>query len=194
MPDYTNGKIYKLYCNTSNDIYYGSTTTLLATRLAKHKSAYKSYTEGKGAYYSSFKLFENINAVVGIVLVENVSVQNKEQLHARERFYIENNECLNKVIPNRTSKQYYQDNINQIKESIKDYYESNKNIILEKQKAYQKIKINCNKCGCESSKGGILKHQKSSKCLSASSITSEIISVSTEQDELNYRLSNLTVE
>jgi hypothetical protein len=54
------------------------------------------------------------------------------ELNARERFYIQNNECLNKFIPGRTSKEYYQDN----KEIKKDYYEDNKADILSKQKVY----------------------------------------------------------
>ena len=41
-----------------------------------------------------------------IVLVENVSCEAKEQLHPREIFYAENNQCLNKFIPGRTKKEW----------------------------------------------------------------------------------------
>ena len=38
MPNYQNGKIYKLVSNISNDIYIGSTVNKLSHRLNKHKS------------------------------------------------------------------------------------------------------------------------------------------------------------
>ena len=37
MVNYTNGKIYKIICLTTNDIYIGSTTKPLSTRLANHE-------------------------------------------------------------------------------------------------------------------------------------------------------------
>lgn len=177
MVKYENSKIYKLYNNISNDVYYGSTCSALSRRLSEHKSHYKSYTEGKGHYVTSFKLFEN-NAIVGIVLVENVSVTNKDELHKKEREYIESNECLNKNIPSRTSQEYN-----------KTYREYNKIEIAN----WKKTRIVCDKCGCQTDKVNKASHQKTQKCISAS-ITSETISVTTEADELNYRLSNLTVQ
>jgi len=41
-----------------------------------------------------------------IELVENYSCETKHELHKRERFYIDNNECINHVIPTRTQKEY----------------------------------------------------------------------------------------
>ena len=41
MPNYKNGKMYKLICNNTGKIYIGSTTVLLCKRLAGHVNAYK---------------------------------------------------------------------------------------------------------------------------------------------------------
>ena len=110
MPDYKNGKIYKLvgYGKT----YYGSTTQSLNQR----KGGHKRHLDCKSR--EIFKLGDDVD----IVLVESYPCNNKEELHQRERYYIENNECINKVIPMRTEKEYREDN----KEKIKKYREDNK--------------------------------------------------------------------
>jgi fibrillarin-like rRNA methylase len=63
---------------------------------------------------TSFKILENDN--YEIVLVEILETETKQELHQRERFYIENNDCVNKNIPTRTKKEYYVDNIETFKE------------------------------------------------------------------------------
>ena len=37
------GKIYKLICNVTGLVYYGSTTESLKQRLSEHKNKYKRY-------------------------------------------------------------------------------------------------------------------------------------------------------
>jgi transcription-repair coupling factor (superfamily II helicase) len=95
---------------------------------------------------SSFKIIENNN--YDIILVEEFPCQNKDQLHARERFFIENTECVNKYIPTRTPKEYYEDHKEKISERWKQYYETNKEKLNEKKKEYllkNKEKLNENK-------------------------------------------------
>jgi hypothetical protein len=140
MVKYENGKIYKIVCNVSGKIYYGSTAELnLSTRLAHHRSNYKRYLGGKGNFVSSFNIFENND--YDMVLVEKYPCNDKMELHARERFYIEENDCVNKVIPLRTYKEYYNDNAEIIKEKIKQYYCDNKEKIkLYRYKNVEKIK------------------------------------------------------
>jgi hypothetical protein len=118
MVNYQDGKIYKLV--GSGLTYYGSTTQRLSQRKAEHKK--KSY--------SNKRLFELGD--VDIVLVEAFPCNNKEELHARERYYIENNECVNKNIPTRTDKEYKEFN----KDKYKEYREHNKNKIKSKKKQY----------------------------------------------------------
>lgn len=143
MPNYENSKIYKLTSLLTDDIYIGSTTLSLSLRKANHRRLYKSYKEnGKSRYTTSFKLFELGD--VDIILIEEVKCNNKEQLHARERFHIENNECINKVIPLRTYKEYYQNNKEKELNRIKKYTKEHREQINNKRKELQII--NC-KCG-----------------------------------------------
>jgi hypothetical protein len=143
MPiDYSKSKIYKL--TTINDpdlVYYGSTVNSLNKRKTDHKSAFKT----EKLKCTSCKLFELGIDDVEITLIENVNCNSKEELLKRERFYIENNNCINKIIPIITNQEYkeYQElyreqNIYKINEHSKHYYEKNKDKILNKQKEYNK--------------------------------------------------------
>ena len=136
MPDYQNSKIYKIICNISNQVYIGSTTQPnLSKRLTGHKNAYKRYIEGKNeSYITSFKILEQNN--YDIILIENYSCNNKDELKARERYFIENNECVNKVYPGRTQKEYQEINKEIIKEKNKEYRENNIELIREKEREY----------------------------------------------------------
>ncbi len=94
---YAKGKIYKLVSNHTNNIYFGSTTDSLPKRKSKHKYNYGQYLNNNYGYTTSFELFKLGD--VDIILVEAFPCANKYELFARERFYIENNECLNKCNP-----------------------------------------------------------------------------------------------
>ena len=81
MVNYQNGKIYKLVNNTTTDVYYGATCSRLSDRLSEHKSVFK-----KGKYMTSRKIFEGGD--VSIILVETYPCDSKDELTARERFWI----------------------------------------------------------------------------------------------------------
>jgi hypothetical protein len=139
MPiDYSKGKIYKLTTIHNPDlVYYGSTVN----PLYKRKGSHKSYFKCNRLDCTSFKLFELGIDDVEITLVENINCNSKEELHQRERFYIENNNCVNKFIPTRTIKEYrkqnYEQNKDKIKESSKKNYEQNKDKIKQYQQEYR---------------------------------------------------------
>lgn len=105
--DYANGKIYKI--TGGGMTYYGSTTQALSKRMYCHKQL----------KYSSKIIVETGEAI--IVLVELFPCTSKEELFSRERWFIENNECVNKNIPMRTDKEYRIDNANKISERMKKY-------------------------------------------------------------------------
>jgi len=136
--NYNNSKIYKLCCGELT--YYGSTTQSLHKRKYGHKMKYLEYKKGLRRYTTSFLLFqldeENDFENVNIILVEECPCNSKYELHQRERYYIENNECVNKVIPTRTDREYRQDNIEKEREYRKKYKEKNKERIKEKRKEY----------------------------------------------------------
>jgi hypothetical protein len=130
MKDYSKGKIYKIVCNKTGLIYIGSTCEpTLARRLATHVGDYRRWINGKHNFITSFKIIEG--GSYDIILVEESPCESKDQLHARERRYIETIECVNKVIPTRSMKEY-----------TKEYYENNK----EKIQEYRGQKIICS-CG-----------------------------------------------
>jgi hypothetical protein len=127
MSDYSKSKIYKLISPHTNEVYYGSTKVSLSNRKSQHKTSFKKYQlTGKG-YYTSFKLFELGD--VEIILVEECKdIENREQLLRRERFFIENNDCINKNIPIQTIEEKKEKEV--ITSAI--YREKNKEVIKEK--------------------------------------------------------------
>jgi len=142
---YENGKIYKLVSNHTDKIYIGSTCKeRLCQRLAKHKEHYKRWLITNTNFLTSFELFKLGD--VEIILLENVNCRTKDELHAKEREYIEKYKdiILNKNIPLRTVKEYREQN----KDKIKEKMEKKKEINKIKQKEYReqnkdKIKIKC---------------------------------------------------
>ena len=124
MVNYQLGKIYKIVDNTNNNIYIGSTCEpTLSRRLATHLSDYKRYLEGKRGNVTSFQIFANNN--YNIILIELYPCNSKDELHARERYYIESLKCVNKQFPGRTQKEYQ-----------KEYREVNKEYIRAKDHEY----------------------------------------------------------
>ena len=156
---YQNGKIYKLVSDVSDDVYYGSTCLPLAKRFWKHKDGYNQFTKRrKGNYVSSFPILARGFNTVDIVLVEEYPCDNKMQLLRRERYYIENNDCVNKQVPTRTQKEYRADNRNRINARKREHYLENK----ERINLSKKIVVNC-PCGSNVKKGDIAKHMKTKK-------------------------------
>ena len=92
MPNYSNSKIYKIVCKTTGLTYYGSTTATLKSRLRDH-----TYYKKGNRDCSSQPIIDGNNSE--IVLVEDYPCETKEELLWRERYYIENNECVNIQIP-----------------------------------------------------------------------------------------------
>ena len=160
--DYKNGKIYRIVCNETGETYYGSTTQPLYKRLWHHKANKTS---------SSRTIIERNN--YNIVLVEEYPCENKEQLLRRERYYIENNKCINNNVPTRTPKEYRLDNIEKVRENdrikhindrenrnerCRKWYKENKERVLEKEK----IKTTC-ECGCVVRLNGLSRHKLTQK-------------------------------
>lgn len=97
MPDFKNGKIYRLYSKENDEIsYIGSTTLDLSMRLCRHKSSFKRWKNGKQSdNCQSFVLFSKYNDVI-IELLEKYPCENFEQLRKREQHYIDTMPHCNK--------------------------------------------------------------------------------------------------
>lgn len=91
MPNYQKAKVYRLVSNESDEVYYGSTTSTLAQRLAEHKYSFRNRTRPQCSSRHVAKYND-----VRIILVEDFPCDRKEQLFAREQYYIDNNPCVNK--------------------------------------------------------------------------------------------------
>ena len=151
--DYSKGKIYKIepICEHEEaDIYIGSTTKeYLIQRMAKHKESYNQWKKGqtgKQRQMTSCGLFEKygVNNFI-ITLIESVSANTKDELLAREAYYIQNLKCVNRNIPRRTAKEWFQ--TEKGKQSLR--------------KSQSRIKI-CD-CGCEIQSSDLARHKKTKK-------------------------------
>jgi hypothetical protein len=136
-----NPKIYALSSPHTNQLYIGSTCLSLPLRLRNHYELYKQYLKGNNnKRCTAFKLFE-----LGNVNIETIDdcedVCCKKALLKRERFWIENNNCVNKNIPGRTQKESSKAHYENHKEDKRQYYLDNR----EKRLQYAKKYINDNK-------------------------------------------------
>jgi len=138
MPDYQNGKIYKI--TAGNLTYIGSTCEpTLARRLANHVVNCRCWKNGTRNFTTSFPLIET--GQYEITLIELFPCGSRDELNARERFHIESTVCVNKYIPCRTGKEYREANADTIREKKNAYYATNADRLCEKQKAYQKANV-----------------------------------------------------
>tara|TARA_R110002020_G_scaffold402401_1_gene612577 strand:- start:176 stop:487 length:312 start_codon:yes stop_codon:yes gene_type:complete len=90
---YQQGKIYKIVCNITNEIYYGSTKKTLKERLRLHilcRNCMSINIIDRGDYK--------------IELIKDYPCNSKKELEEEESKYIRENECINIIIPNRTKK------------------------------------------------------------------------------------------
>ena len=135
---YRNGKIYKVFNTIDDSIYIGSTVQSLSHRMIKHKDDVKSNKE----YQTTIcKLMKQLGVEhFYIELVESYPCDSKEELNAREGFWIKQLATVNKQITGRSRKEHYQDNKIQIQEKSKEYRKQykidNKETILARNKEY----------------------------------------------------------
>ena len=69
--------------------------------------------------------------------LESMEFEEKFELKNRERFYIENNTCVNIRVPNRTNKEWYEENREILSEKKKIYAKANKEKFDDYNKKYQ---------------------------------------------------------
>jgi predicted GIY-YIG superfamily endonuclease len=139
MPDYLNSKIYMI-TSSAGLPYIGATAVALNERLRGHK-------ENNCA--SKIHIGQ---PDCKIELLENFPCNSKNELNARERYWIDNIECCNNNRPIINKDEYL--------EYQKSWYENNKNIILSKRKEYRETMVTCF-CGRIVGKDRMRNHLKS---------------------------------
>jgi hypothetical protein len=150
--DFSKTNIYKICCNDANitDIYIGHTTDLRRRRY-EHKS--KCHNENNKEY--NLKIYQIIRKNGGwinwtLIQIECFVCENVNEARARERYWIEElKPSLNCDIPNRSKKEYQEDNKEVLAEKNKEYREQNKEVIAKKKKEY-----------CENNKEKIVEKSK----------------------------------
>jgi len=162
MPDYQQGKIYKI--TGGDETYYGSTVMTIKKRMQGHKSKYNQWRIKKASRCAACDLFDKYGFDnCRIELVEDYSCQTKKDLLIREDYYMDNNICINERRANTSREQLYEKN-KKWRNANKDkfnklnnqYYHAKKEAILEKMKE----KIVC-ECGRKVCKSGIARHRRS---------------------------------
>jgi hypothetical protein len=113
MVDFKNAAVYQIVDNETGKRYVGSTCEpTLAKRLAKHRQSYRTWVNkdrptGTGAcYMTSFEILEGGNET--IELIEKCDVSSRDELGAREGYWIRELDCVNKVVAGRTKREYKQ--------------------------------------------------------------------------------------
>ena len=86
MPNYQEGKIYKIYNTINDDIYVGSTTLKLCERMRSHRKCLN--TEAK-QHYPLYKLFSEYGVdTFYIELLEKCPCHDIAELRKKEGEYI----------------------------------------------------------------------------------------------------------
>jgi putative protein kinase ArgK-like GTPase of G3E family len=113
--------------------YIGSTCEItLSRRLSKHVAQYKLHNKNKAGYCTSAKVLEKGDYC--IVLIELFPCNSKDELYARERYWQERVDCVNKNkagLHNSLGhieyvKQYYHDHKAEDNARCKQYRETHK--------------------------------------------------------------------
>ena len=156
MPDYSKGQIYKIVDIGFNKCYIGSTVESLSQRMARDRTKYKSWKEGKYRFTSSFTLFDEYGVDnCKIEWIEDYPCNSKKELDAREGYYQQTIECINKNVSGRSSKDYYKDKCEEIKEKVKTYKKENPDKIREKNCRYfqenKSLLMEKKQCACGAS-------------------------------------------
>ena len=142
--NYQNGKIYRLDCNITGEVYIGSTCqATVAKRMAQHVLGFKKWKKTGKGFVTSYQIIERGN--YNITLIEAIQCNTKDELSAREGYFIRTMVCVNKNIAGRTKKEcdkeYHQANreprLEYMKEYSKDHYEANKAEIRAHHKEFR---------------------------------------------------------
>jgi hypothetical protein len=169
---------YKIQDKTDKSlVYYGSSKLpTLDERIKHHIGKYTTWkNNNNNEYCYSFKVLEKDN--YEYTIIDKVYVDTDFELREYERKLIENNECVNHNVPNRTKVEYrkvhYQANREKEIERSKQYYQDNKEKQIqygrewraknkEKEKERRKKKFNC-ECGGTFTLKHKAKHLKTNK-------------------------------
>tara|TARA_R110000764_G_scaffold20898_2_gene53251 strand:- start:351 stop:806 length:456 start_codon:yes stop_codon:yes gene_type:complete len=149
MPNYQNGKIYKIYHQQNEKIYIGSTTQTLSQRLAEHKKKLTCRS----------KCLFNYETLPTIELLENYSCNSKLELRQREQNYLDLYEDIKlniqRAVMTKEDRNKYMCEFRK-----RPYMKDKLKATQKKHNELAKVKVVCNKCDKTFSKSSMWKHEK----------------------------------
>ena len=145
------GKVYALKSHQTPNIYVGSTTGSISTRLICHRSSHKLYKNTK--HLSSFELLQHNDCYIEII--EELPNCTKEQLKKREGYWMKQMHSINSVVAGQSKKEWTTLNRASVSTKNKEYYNNNK----EKISLRAKTKVLCI-CGTSYTKANKCVHDK----------------------------------
>jgi hypothetical protein len=140
MPHYENACIYKIkhYLDYDDEnIYIGSTCNLI-----KRRSYHKYCCNNEKTRNYNFPLYQYIRENGGwhnyiMIKIHDYNCNSKSELEVEERRVLDLlKPKLNKCIPKRSNKEWYQDNKQIILEKVREYRKANKEVRAERNKNY----------------------------------------------------------
>ncbi len=141
--------VYKLICSETGRVYYGATRKDPKIRVKKgHKKCVcRDFVNKK------------------LEIVEE-GIQTEEEMFEREKYYIQNFDCINKKEKMNSYSKKYREEYN------KEYRKNNEDTILKHRKAWLSP-IECNICGKTTSNLHLARHQKTMYCQKIKSLSNE---------------------
>lgn len=136
---------YCLVCNITGEKYYGSSKNTLKKRMYFHTSKSNDCCSKQIILRGDYDIFQ---------LAEYDTI---EEAVMKEKWYIDNKECINKYRVSLTDEERKQYNI----QYCKIYYQKNKERISENESK----KVECEFCKIIGRKGDLRRHQRSKRCL-----------------------------
>ena len=167
--DYSKTVIYKIECKDltkCSDVYVGHTVNFIK-REYNHKN---KCTNSKSKHYN-LQVYTIIRANGGwdnwiMIEIEKYPCNDKKQAIERERYwYNQLNAKLNSDVPNRSIKEWLEENKDEQIKKRKKYYEKNKNRISKRDKEYYKANEDKLKKNFDCECGGMYKQYTKSKHL-----------------------------
>lgn len=155
------GKVYKIICSQTNDVYVGSTFNELRIRLRQHKYQFKQWVDEKSNEVSIYPYFETHGIEnFKIILIKEYKVVDKDHLHAYEQLWINKLNPINKNNPFCIKKLYKKEwaklNSDKVQAS-----RANRQLQINER---NKEKLTC-ECGVEVSRRNQSAHRKSQQHL-----------------------------
>ena len=155
----------------NDEVYVGSAGGTICCRMRKNR--YKAHKEDTKCH----KFMNQIGAgVFYIELIEEYPCNSKQELHAREGYWIRELGTLNKRLAGRTAKEYYTDNRERKITYQKQYAKENRDAIKQykaKHHEGQKVEVTCTVCNLSVPSHYLKRHQQTRKCRAVASSSAD---------------------